>query len=233
MPAARPISSCREVVGSRSFVRPPVVAERHCTRTTEFADLIPVLSGWRHNDLTRPPARSLARTGVPAGYMFDAQGTQHVVYRSADNHIRELWWDAGGWHHGDCRQLPALRPLPATPLVTCSTRRARSTLSTVAPTTTSTSCGGTTPAGTGATSQPQPARPAAAGNPAGYMFDAQPTQHVVYRGADNHIHELWWDNAGWHRNDLSAATSAPVPQATRPATSSTRRAPARHLPRHR
>jgi hypothetical protein len=33
---------------------------------------------------------------------------------------------------------------------------------------------------------------AAAGDPAGYMFDAQDTQHVVYRGNDNHIHELWW-----------------------------------------
>ena len=32
----------------------------------------------------------------------------------------------------------------------------------------------------------------AAGDPAAYMFDAQGTQHVVYRGSDNHIHELWW-----------------------------------------
>jgi hypothetical protein len=30
----------------------------------------------------------------------------------------------------------------------------------------------------------------AAGDPAGYVFDG--TQHVVYRGSDNHIHELWW-----------------------------------------
>jgi hypothetical protein len=32
--------------------------------------------------------------------------------------------------------------------------------------------------------------PAADGEPAGYVFDAQGTQHVVYRGADDHIHEF-------------------------------------------
>jgi hypothetical protein len=25
----------------------------------------------------------------------------------------------------------------------------------------------------------------------GYLFNAQGTQHVVFRG-DSHIHELWW-----------------------------------------
>jgi hypothetical protein len=49
---------------------------------------------------------------------------------------------------------------------------------------------------------------AAAGDPAGYVFDAQGTQHVVFRGGDNHVHELWWDNNGWHTNDLTAATGA-------------------------
>jgi hypothetical protein len=34
--------------------------------------------------------------------------------------------------------------------------------------------------------------PGAAGDPSGYMFDAQGTQHVVYRGGDGHIHELYW-----------------------------------------
>jgi hypothetical protein len=49
---------------------------------------------------------------------------------------------------------------------------------------------------------------AAAGDPAGYMFDAQGTQHVVFRGTDSHIHELWWDNTGWHTDDLTAVTGA-------------------------
>ena len=28
----------------------------------------------------------------PAGYVFDAQGTQHVVYVGLDSHLDELWW---------------------------------------------------------------------------------------------------------------------------------------------
>ena len=37
------------------------------------------------------------------------------------------------------------------------------------------------------------------------MFNAQGTQHVDYRGTDNHIHELWWDTDGWHHDDLTDA----------------------------
>jgi hypothetical protein len=34
--------------------------------------------------------------------------------------------------------------------------------------------------------------PIAVGDPAGYQWDKPPgSQHVVYRGADGHIHELW------------------------------------------
>jgi hypothetical protein len=32
---------------------------------------------------------------------------------------------------------------------------------------------------------------------------------VVYRGTDNHIHELSWDSNGWHHDDLSVAAPAP------------------------
>ncbi len=97
---------------------------------------------WHYNDLTNA-AGAPAAAGDPAGYMFDAQGTQHVVYRGSDAHVHELWWEGtGGWHYNDL----------------------------------------TNAAGA----------PAAAGDPAGYMFDAQGTQHVVYRGSDAHVDELWW-----------------------------------------
>jgi hypothetical protein len=49
--------------------------------------------------------------------------------------------------------------------------------------------------------------PGAAGDPAGYTWDVDSTQHVVYRSGA-HIHELWYDGA-WHRNDLTVATCAP------------------------
>jgi hypothetical protein len=51
--------------------------------------------------------------------------------------------------------------------------------------------------------------PAAAGDPAGYI-DGQGTQHVVYRGTDNHIHELRWDSSQrWRQTDFTNTIGAP------------------------
>jgi hypothetical protein len=49
----------------------------------------------------------------------------------------------------------------------------------------------------------------------GYPFDPapgvpNPTQHVLYRGVDSHIHELWWDSTGWHHNDLHGVPGTPL-----------------------
>ena len=35
--------------------------------------------------------------------------------------------------------------------------------------------------------------PNAIGDPDGYTWDVDSTQHVVYRGNDGHIHELWFN----------------------------------------
>jgi hypothetical protein len=34
--------------------------------------------------------------------------------------------------------------------------------------------------------------PDAAGNLFGYVFNAQGTQHIVFRGTNNRLNELWW-----------------------------------------
>jgi hypothetical protein len=60
-----------------------------------------VADDWGHGDLTAATGAPGA-AGDPSGYVFDAQGTQHVNYRSRDGHVHELWWGAqGGWAHGD------------------------------------------------------------------------------------------------------------------------------------
>jgi hypothetical protein len=52
------------------------------------------------------------------------------------------------------------------------------------------------------------AGPADLDDVAGYVFDG--SQHVLYSGAtDGHLHELRWENNGWHNDDLTAATNAP------------------------
>jgi hypothetical protein len=50
--------------------------------------------------------------------------------------------------------------------------------------------------------------PLCAGNPFGYTWDVDNTQHDVYRGFDSHIHELWF-NGAWHHNDLTTAAGSP------------------------
>jgi hypothetical protein len=55
--------------------------------------------------------------------------------------------------------------------------------------------------------------PEASGDPSAYMWQDDESQHVFYRGTDNHIHELHWragrEGPNWRHNDLSAAANAP------------------------
>jgi hypothetical protein len=53
--------------------------------------------------------------------------------------------------------------------------------------------------------------PGAVSGLSAYAFEDQDTQHIIYVGRDFHINELWWDSNGWHHNDLTAATGAPLP----------------------
>ena len=50
------------------------------------------LTGWHHNDLTLATGAPIA-VGDPAGYTWDVDRTQHVVYRGNDGHIHELWFN--------------------------------------------------------------------------------------------------------------------------------------------
>ena len=46
--------------------------------------------------------------------------------------------------------------------------------------------------------------PRAVGNPFGYAWERDETQHIIYRGTDDKIHELWyrdgWVGEDWHYN---------------------------------
>lgn len=179
------------------------------------------ITGWHHNNLSAagaPPALA-----VTTAFALDATGTQHLVYVGSDSHLHEFWWDSGGWHH---RNLSALTGAPtggwflnnAPPIA--YRFDAQGTTHVVY-------CSGTDnhiyelwldSSGwhlndlTKAAGAP----PADAfGGLAGYAFDAQNTQHVIYTGqlagggGDGSLHELWWDVTGWHYNNLTTAVGAP------------------------
>ena len=95
----------------------------------------------QYRDLTAEAGAPLAASD-PAAYYVAANNTKHVIYRSADNHLRELWWVVGGTN----------------PVAVDVTNAALA--------------------------------PTAVDKPAAFFFDGAGTQHIVFRGADDHIHEI-------------------------------------------
>jgi hypothetical protein len=182
-------------------------------------------NGWHHNDLTvatNAPAPQAGDASM-AGYVFEAQRTQHVVYMGTDIHVHELWWDSNGWHHND------LTVATGAPLAyTAGTGYVFAAQGTQHVFYTGLVSGN--PDGhvhelwwdhdgwhhndlTAATGAPLIASLFSV--PVAYVFDGQGTQHVLYQATgtpdtDGHVHELWWNSNGWHHNDLTVATGAPL-----------------------
>ncbi len=124
--------------------------------------------GWNnHRDLTAAgaplPAAGTSLTSYPLGV------SGHVLFMDAGSHLHELWFDPAEGPDSNHNDLTASAgaPLPA--------------------------------AGTALTSYPLGS-----------------SGHVLFIGADDRLHELWFDSAqglGWHHNDLTASTGAPRPAA--------------------
>ena len=170
---------------------------------------------WQTGDITAATGAPPAANGALAGYVFEAQGTQHVIYSSApDNRLRELWWNINGWHTADLTAATGASPPAAQASLTgyaFETQGTEHVIYTGADAHLHELWSGTTGwhAGdlTAATGAPPPAAQASL---TGYAFETQRTQHIVYTGADTHLHELWSDRSiGWHSADLTAATGAP------------------------
>ena len=202
--------------------------------------------GWETYDLTgvsgAPPAAGKTFInewpypgGDPAAYVFDAKDSQHVLYRAADNHIYELWASTDDVlrFHGQGRAnwsfTPLTKGLGAPPACPGGQPygyafNSQNTMHVIYTADTTDGAGpfDTNPVGpifelywdngwnqnnitdrAGAPSLPQ-------GDPIGYAFEADGTQHVLYVDADGSgVKELWWDNNGWHPNDLSSPPGLP------------------------
>ena len=172
-------------------------------------------SGWHHGDLTTMTGAPAA-AGDPAGYVFEAQGTQHVMYRAANGHVHELWWDAtNGWGSGDLTAVtgaptaagdPAAYVFDAEGSQHVIYRAGNGHLYELWWTAAQGWNQGDLTAAAGS--------PPAAGDPGAYEFRAEGTQHVIYRTADGHLHEMWWrPGPGNHDGDLTIAARPPKPNA--------------------
>ena len=174
-------------------------------------------SGWHLNDLMTGVAGGAPNAAVGSaltGYVLDH--TQHVFYLGADSHVHDLWRDPGsGWRSNDLMTAAAGAPNAAvgSALTGCTLGNTQHVFYVGAdshvhelwwdpervwhPNDLMTAVAGGAPnAAVGS---------ALTGHTLGFI------QHVFYLGAENHVHELWWDpGSGWHPNDLmTAAAGAP------------------------
>ena len=170
---------------------------------------------WVDNDLTEAAA-ALRSLGDPAGYTWDVDHSQHVVYRDTASHIQELFYQfsTGVWVDNDLTEAAGGAPLAVGNLAgyTWDVDHSqhvvyRDTASHIQELFYQPSTGvwvdnDLTEAAGGA--------PLADGDPTGYTWDADHSQHVVYHGMDNHIHELFFQASTgvWAQNGLTSAVSA-------------------------
>ena len=169
-------------------------------------------TAWSHSDLTvatgAPPP---ALDANPSAYAFLGQKTLHVVYRSQDGVVQELWGQAGAWRHNPIGASFGKAGGDPTGYVTefAGTQHVvyrgiddqvhelwwswagwQENVLTLA----------------------VKDAPKAEGDLVGYSFERQYTQHVVYRAKDGGLRELWWNVDGWHlgRYDLATPYADPL-----------------------
>jgi hypothetical protein len=177
---------------------------------------------WRHFDLTKiteTEADETLAADSPSAYFWDDHGSQHVFYRGQNNHIYELYWrrreERPNWRHADLTEItgaPAARGSPAAHVWQDDERQcvffrgednhihelrwrrqddphwSYFDLTRITET--------------------EAEETLAADSPATYVWDDDESQHVFYRGQNDHIHELHWRRRGrppnWRHADLTA-----------------------------
>ncbi len=199
---------------------------RQPTTVTKSIPNLPHPPTWRHYDLTvmasTPTVKVPPASGKPAGYVFGTQGTQHVVFRGADDHIHELWADKNVWHADDATHAAAAASDPAGYAYGAMEHvvfRGTDNHVYMVYSNPNPNGGWHSPVSdlTELTKPPAPAKaPVAAGNPTAYVLGTNGTHHVMLRGTDSHIHEMWFDGT-WHPVGDLTGSSAP-PAASDPAT---------------
>ena len=175
---------------------------------------------WQHNPIGQK-AGAPAAASDPGSFSWEHDRTQHVVYRGADNQVHELWLRQGSeWKYGGSLSM------------TTGAQMAASNVSGYAWADDQTQHvvyrgqdnnihelwqRQGQPWKYGGALNARVSAPPAVGDPSGYDWGHDKTQHIVYRGADNQIHELWqrkgadWKYGGAINQKLGAPPAAADP----------------------
>lgn len=167
---------------------------------------------WFYADLT-PLTNAPPLAGKPSGYVID--GNQAIVFRGNDGHIYQVATLGGNgpWNVG-ASDLSALTTAPAAagdPIgYVVSGNQYVDYLGTDGHIHQLFTLNNSTQWAHAVDLTLLANAPASAGNPFEYSFGTA-TQVIVFRGSDNHIHQLTTtDNSAWAHVDISAAAGAPA-----------------------
>ncbi|MBY0523932.1 MAG: hypothetical protein K2R98_11070 [Gemmataceae bacterium] len=180
--------------------------------------------GWRVKDLTAE-AKSPKAAGNPSGYAVPEKlsrllkngGTQHVVYRGTDGQLHELFLslDQNKWMHANLSEGTKAAKAAGDP---CGCYRKDDNTQHIYFRTADNNIGELSLSFDGDDKSwrfkdlsAECNAPKAEGDPCGYFQKKDNTQHVVYRGKDGEIFEVYFakDHGKWQSNNLSKATGAP------------------------
>jgi hypothetical protein len=168
--------------------------------------------GWNWDDLTigSGGAPAVATPCQLASHVFEAEGTQHVFYRTFDDRIVELWWrggDAPRWGYLTNGDAPAAASDPASHVFEAEGTQ-HVFYRTVDMRIVELWWAGGEAAQWGYLSDLD--APQAASDPASHVFPPDGTQHVFYRSTGNEIIELVWSGAAAAKlNNLTQQSGAP------------------------
>jgi hypothetical protein len=182
---------------------------------------------WQYGGALNVKANAPTATGTPSGFTWESDKTQHIVYRGSDSEIHELWFKHGmmgkaEWTYGGALNKKVGAPSAAGDpfgytwdedhsmhvIYRGVDNNIHEVWFTKGMTGGEWKYGGPINASVGA--------PPAVGEPAGFSWEHDKTQHIIYRAADNNIHELWFKHgmmgkAVWtHGGALNAMAGGPV-----------------------
>jgi len=180
-------------------------------------------NGWQRRDLTAE-ANAPKAAGNPTAYVMDRDNTQHVVYRGKDGQINELFWSGkqAKWQHANLSEQTKAPKAASDP---CGYYLGeRKTQHVVYRAENGNICelyfapDGDNRGWHVKDLSAEANAPKAAGNPSGFAVPEKltrllkngGTQHVVYRGADGQLHELFLslNQNKWMHANLTEGTKA-------------------------
>lgn len=167
---------------------------------------------WHHNPIGQKVGAPKAASD-PMGYAWEKDKTQHVIYRGVDDQIHEIWGRRGKWGYNSIGDLTGAPPAVGKPTGYAWEKDGtqhiiyRSANGHLHEIWFRDAWVGEDWHHKDMTAEAN-AR-IADSDPFGYSWEKDKTQHVIYRGKDNLIYELWYREKAWQSNPIGQAVSAP------------------------